>query len=581
MTVKRTGDITGTTTVSYATSDGTATAGSDYTATSGTLTFAPFETEKSFNIAIRQDNIDEATESFKVTLSNASGGTSILIDPASANVTIEDDDLPPSVSINNVSVVEGNAGTTEAQFLVSLSNPSAQTVSVNYVTVDGTASSPGDYVAATGTLTFPPLTTSALVKVAVNGDLLIEPDETFTVILSAPVNASLNRIVASGTITNDDRPLVQFGSTFYAAGEADGQVLLSVKRTGDASAPLSIGYTTTDGTANETSDYNLTLGTLRFAANETEKTLVVLVNDDALVEPDETFLVNLSGPSSGDLGTPATATVTLSSDDAVPGPNPVGDGFNARFFVRQHYHDFLNREPDAAGLQFWTEELAKCGADAACAEVKRINVSAAFFLSIEFQETGFFVYRLHQIAYNTQETLRWRTFLDDTQEIGRGVQVGTGDWRAQLESNKRALVERFIASPAFVSTHQNLSNAQYVEALAANTLDPLAPGLGGALTQAEREQLVNDLNQSKKTRADVLRVVAENAEFSRRQTNKAFVLMQYYGYLRRNPDSGPDANFDGYNFWLSKLNEFNGNFIQAELVKAFIQSIEYRKRFGQ
>jgi hypothetical protein len=161
------------------------------------------------------------------------------------------------------------------------------------------------------------------------------------------------------------------------------------------------------------------------------------------------------------------------------------------------------------------------------------------------------------------------------------VQVGVGDWRAQLESNKKALTERFVTNPAFVAAYHALSNSQYVEALAAHTFDPLSPGSGGALTQAERDQLVADLDQSKKTRAEVLRAVAENAEFSRRQTNKAFVLMQYYGYLRRNPNSGPDLDFSGYNFWLGKLNEFNGDFIRAEMVKAFIQSIEYQRRFGQ
>ena len=114
-----------------------------------------------------------------------------------------------------------------------------------------------------------------------------------------------------------------------------------------------------------------------------------------------------------------------------------------------------------------------------------------------------------------------------------------------------------------------MSNAQYVDALNSHTLDPLAPGLGGALTQGERNALVAELTAGTKTRAEVLRAVAENAEFSRRQFNKAFVLMQYFGYLRRNPNSGPDSDFVGYNFWLGKLNEFNGNYIQAEMVKAF------------
>ena len=114
-----------------------------------------------------------------------------------------------------------------------------------------------------------------------------------------------------------------------------------------------------------------------------------------------------------------------------------------------------------------------------------------------------------------------------------------------------------------------------------HTFDSLNPGAGVALTPDERSKLIADLDQSKKTRAEALRAVAENPEFSRRHTNRAFVLMQYFGYLRRNPNSAPDADFSGYNYWLGKLNEFNGHYINAERVKAFIDSSEYKKRFGQ
>jgi sugar lactone lactonase YvrE len=691
--VTRTGDVSGPTTVSYATSDGTAVAGADYTAVSGTLTFAAGETAKSFNITLRPDNIYEGTETFTVALSAPTGGA-VLAGASSTLVTVSDDESRPYVSISDVRINEGQTGTTEAQFLVSLTNASTETVTVNYATGDGTASAASDFVAASGTLTFAPLVTSQLVKVKINGDYAVEPDETFIVTLSGQVNASLGRSQALGTIANDDsagrfqfatpsygqpedgggvtitvnranglsgaasvnyavtggtatsgtdyaavsgtlnfaegeasktfsvqliadttnepsetvvltlsaptggallgvpssttltivnddQPTYRFAETFYEAGEADGRVVLTVTRGGDPNASASVNYTTADGTATEMSDYNLTLGTLHFAPGETQKTVTVLVTNDALGEVDETFLVTLSGQTSGVLGTPATATVTLHSDEATTAPNPVGDGFDAQFFVRQHYHDFLNREPDAAGLQFWSSEFTPCGADVACRDVKRVHVSAAFFLSIEFQQTGFLVYRLHQASYNTRETLNWRTFLADTQEVGRDVQVGVGNWQAKLEANKKAFVDRFVSTPAFVSTFQGMSNAQYVDVLNANTYDPLAPGLGGALTQADRDQLVSDLDQSKKTRADVLRAVAENVEFSRRQSNKAFVLMQYFGYLRRNPNSGPDSDFSGYNFWLGKLNEFNGNFVQAEMVKAFLDSIEYKKRFGQ
>jgi Domain of unknown function (DUF4214) len=175
-----------------------------------------------------------------------------------------------------------------------------------------------------------------------------------------------------------------------------------------------------------------------------------------------------------------------------------------------------------------------------------------------------------------------RTFIADTQSIGRGFVVGQGDWQAQMEANKVAFIDAFVQRPEFASAFpQTLTPAQFVEALNANTGDPLNPSAGGALTQAGRDQLVAELTSGAKSRAQVLRAAAENAEFQRRQSNKAFVYMQYVGYMRRGPSEAPDSNFDGYNFWLGKLNQFQGNFVAAEMVKAFISSDEYRHRFGQ
>lgn len=127
--------------------------------------------------------------------------------------------------------------------------------------------------------------------------------------------------------------------------------------------------------------------------------------------------------------------------------------------------------------------------------------------------------------------------------------------------------------PEFVDRYPaSLSNEQYVDALNANA--------GGALSQAERDQLVQQLSAGAKGRDEVLRAVTEDADFAAAEFNKAFVLMQYYGYLRRNPNDLPDTNFSGYLFWLGKLNEFQGNYIRAEMVNAFITSTEYRQRFA-
>ena len=230
-------------------------------------------------------------------------------------------------------------------------------------------------------------------------------------------------------------------------------------------------------------------------------------------------------------------------------------------------------------LNFWTNNIESCGSNAQCREVKRIDTSAAFFLSIEFQETGYLVHRVYKVAFGNLPgkpvPLIRQQFLPDLQQIGQGVVVGQGNWQEVLETNKRNYLDQFVQRAAFVARYPtNMPPGQFVDALNANT--------GGALTMSERDALVLDLTMGTKTQAQVLRAVAENAEVSRREFNRAFVLMQYFGYLRRNPNDPPEAGLDfaGYNFWLGKLNQFNGDFRGAEMVKAFIVSGEYRNRFG-
>ncbi|HKY28098.1 MAG TPA: PA domain-containing protein [Pyrinomonadaceae bacterium] len=255
--------------------------------------------------------------------------------------------------------------------------------------------------------------------------------------------------------------------------------------------------------------------------------------------------------------------------------NAIGD---SRFFVRQHYRDFLNREPDPNGLSFWNREIAGCGIDLVCQDVKRINVSAAFFLSIEFQETGYLVYRMYKAAFGdinppaVPVPVRFEEFLPDTVQIGLGVQVGVGNWQQQLETNKQLFASNFVLRQQFINAFSGTTNAQFVDRLNTNS--------GGALSSTERQTLLSALDGGTMTRAQVLRAVAEDQTLRDAEFRKAFVLMQYFGYLRRNPDSSPDTNFGGWQFWLDKLNQFNGNFVEAEMVKAFIVSIEYRQRFG-
>jgi len=222
-----------------------------------------------------------------------------------------------------------------------------------------------------------------------------------------------------------------------------------------------------------------------------------------------------------------------------------------------------------------------------CNEVRRINVSASFFLSIEFQDTGYLVERIYKTAFgdaNDNSTfpsahqlpvpvVRLSEFLSDTQEIGQGVIVGQGNWQQQIENNKQAFTAAFVQRSRFLTAFPtSMTAAQFVDTLNANAGNPLSP--------SERAQLINDFSTTAKTRAQVLRAVAEDEDLKNAEFNRAFVLMQYFGYLRRNPNDPQDTDHTGYDFWLTKLNQFNGNYINAEMVKAFITSIEYRQRFG-
>jgi Peptidase family C25/Carboxypeptidase regulatory-like domain len=272
--------------------------------------------------------------------------------------------------------------------------------------------------------------------------------------------------------------------------------------------------------------------------------------------------------------------------DAIFVGTPNGGALNPldtdAFFVRQYYVDFLNREPDESGFNFWTNEIAACGTDDRCREVKRINTSAAYFLSIEFQETGFEVYRMYKAAYgdlpNAPVPLRFAEFTTDTHDISNGVIVGRTNWQATLEANKATFAQEFVQRSRFTTQYPtSMSPAEFVDALFASA--------GVTPSSDEKTAATNEFAGAADSidgaaRARALRRVAENPRLTRQEFNRAFVLMEYFGYLRRDPNSGPDIDFSGYKFWLDKLNSFNGNFIDAEMVKAFLSSPEYRRRFG-
>ncbi|HEX8191094.1 MAG TPA: DUF4214 domain-containing protein [Pyrinomonadaceae bacterium] len=236
----------------------------------------------------------------------------------------------------------------------------------------------------------------------------------------------------------------------------------------------------------------------------------------------------------------------------------------AEYFVRQHYVDFLGREPDESGRAYWTSKIKNCGASPQCVETMRIDVSAAYFRSIEFQQTGYVVYRLYRGSLG--RTVSFGEFVADTQEVEKGIVVGEAGWQELLTANKRAFYQAWVQRADFRARYDRLTSAQFVDALYAS--------MGVTPPAAERDAALGSLAAGA-SRADVLAKIIENEEFSRMETNKAFVLMEYFGYMRRDPDAA------GYAHWLGKLEEFGGDYVRAEMVKAFLSSTEYRDRFRQ
>ena len=293
-------------------------------------------------------------------------------------------------------------------------------------------------------------------------------------------------------------------------------------------------------------------------------------------------------------GFPATfevlATAIRPSDGAsfpyiISSPRPTIPISDVATFVTQQYRDFLDREPDSDGQAFWTNEITECGTDPGCIEAKRINVSAAFFLSIEFQQTGYLVYRMYKASYGNMPgmpvPIRFDEFLPDTQQVGNGVIVNQTGWEQVLENNRQIFISEFVQRARFTSAYPaSITPANFVDALFANA--GVTPSL------ADRAAAIDEFagagtSADTAARARALRRIAENSTLAQQEFNKAFVLMQYFGYLRRNPNDAPEPtlDFQGYNFWLTKLNQFNGNFVEADMVKAFLVSGEYRSRFGQ
>jgi len=276
--------------VSYATANGTATAGSDYTATSGTLAFAACQSAAVVSVPVTGDLVYEPDETFFLNLSSPSGAP---IADGQGQATILNDDPPPTLSINDVSVAEGNTGTTNAVFTVTLAGPTALAATVNFQTANGTATSGSDYGIVLGTLTFPVGTTTQTISVPVMGDRIFEGNETFFVNLSGATNATIADPQGVGTILDDDPQGLSINDV--TAVEGTTAVFTVTLSPVNPTQTVTVNYTTANGTAVAPGDYPTTSGTLTFPPGTATRPISVPIATDTLVEGAETFFVNLSG----------------------------------------------------------------------------------------------------------------------------------------------------------------------------------------------------------------------------------------------------------------------------------------------
>jgi glucose/arabinose dehydrogenase len=407
-------------------------------------------------------------------------------------------------------------------------------------------------------------------------DLAVAPDGSLYYL--ARSGGTVHRIQSSQTPGGS----FQFSSTGYTAIESSASSSITVERSGNTSAAESINYTTSDGTASDRSDYTAAIGTLTFASGETTRTFKILISDDVYVEGDETITLTLSNVTTGT--SVATSTLTIHDNDVnQPSTNPADE---APFFVRQHYFDFLGREPDAGGFAYWTEQISQCGNNMACLLTKRVDVSDAFVFEPEYQQTGAYVFRLYRAAYGNSQPFpnpnpdsahpgeenkvpNYAIFLSDRERVIGG---------ANLAQRLQDLANVFAQRPEFVARYPlSLNGSDFVDAVLRTVRDDLGVDL-----TAQRSAFITLVNSG--GRGAVLYRLADdnssnpvnNSALIEAEYNRVFVASEYFGYLRRNPD------MPGFLFWLGQVNSAPLRDIskQHAMVCAFITSTEYQRRFS-
>ncbi len=574
--------------VSYLTKGQNASDGLDFQTIGGRLVFAPGQMSHTIAVPIVGDTLDEFDETFALALSSP------LNAPTTRQrgiCTIRDEDPPPTVSVNDVSVLEGDDGTTPVNFTLVLSTASGKPISLQYGTTDVTASAGSDYIATVGSISLGPGETNKTVTVLVKGDNQNEPNETFALNLTNPANVTVARGLAIGSIINDDTPTLRFAAPSFGVSEDAGAATISITRSGDPAIPVTVDYSTADRTAKQSQDYTLAAGTLGFGPGETVKSFVVLITDDLYVEGNETVDLTLSNSTGGAvIGSPQTSVLTIVDGDSLPPSSNPLDNPDAQFFVRQHYFDFLNRVPDHGGLDYWTSQIMQCGADQNCIRAKRIDVSNAFFYELEYQQTGSYVYLVYRAAFgNNQPTPNAdNSNQAEAKKLPGYLAFGPDRARvvggANLAQGQSDFGNAFVQRSEFLAKYPaSLDGPSFVDSVLATIKNDIGVDLA-----SQRSALINLFNQAgggNGGRGAVLYRLADdnvqtnpinNRSFIDAEYNRAFVATQYFGYLRR------DSDIAGFLFWLDKVNHgpLRDGSTQHGMVCSFITSAEYQQRFS-
>jgi hypothetical protein len=356
-----------------------------------------------------------------------------------------------------------------------------------------------------------------------------------------------------------DQSTIQFVSRNYPVYENMGKATITVTRSGDSTGTAKVDYTTSDGTASQRTRYAPSNGSLIFGPGETQRTFNVLLTDNALLDGNQTVNLTLQNASGAVLGSARSALLTIYDSDSVqPISNPDDD---AQFFVRQQYTDFLNRSPDTGGLLYWTNQITRCGSDPQCIHDQRVGVADAFFFEPEFQQTGAYIYRIYKATTGSKPT--YIQFISDR---GRVVS-GPG-----LDQSKSAYALYFVQSADFQAAYGSATTAdQFVDRMLS-----VVKNSSGVDLAAQRASLIGLYDGTDNGKAAILRQVAESQPFVDAEYNQSFVLMEYFGYLRR------DADQDGFDFWLAQFNKYplRNISVQHAMVCSFITSAEYQTRFS-